>query len=96
MDSARQIITDLLHEAGVTVGGSEPCDLQVHDERLFERFLVQGSLGLGESYMDGWWDVERLDEFFEKIFRALNDRNIGSDCVIDGFTSFLKIFCREI
>jgi cyclopropane-fatty-acyl-phospholipid synthase len=74
MDSARQIITDLLHEAGITVGGSEPCDLQVHDERLYDRILLEGSLGLGESYMDGWWDVERLDEFFEKVFRSRLDR----------------------
>ena len=24
--------------------------------------LRSGSLGLGESYMDGWWDCRRLDE----------------------------------
>jgi cyclopropane-fatty-acyl-phospholipid synthase len=27
-------------------------------------------MGLGESYMDGWWDAEALDELFYRIFRA--------------------------
>lgn len=37
---------------------------------LFKRVLQEGSLGLGESYMDGWWDCERLDIFFHKVLRA--------------------------
>ena len=37
--------------------------LQVHDVRMYGRLLGQGSLGLGEAYMEGWWDVEALDEF---------------------------------
>jgi cyclopropane-fatty-acyl-phospholipid synthase len=78
MNDARRMVTDLLHEAGVTVGGSEPCDIQVHDERLYDRVLSEGSIGLGESYMDGWWDVDRLDEFFEKVFRARLDRRNGA------------------
>lgn len=27
-------------------------------------------MGLGESYMDGWWECERLDIFFSKVLRA--------------------------
>ncbi len=27
-------------------------------------------LGLGESYMDGWWECERLDMFFSSVLRA--------------------------
>lgn len=45
---------------------------------MFSRVLAQGSLGLGESYMDGWWDCERLDEFFFRILRARLDRMVGS------------------
>jgi cyclopropane-fatty-acyl-phospholipid synthase len=37
---------------------------------FFKRVLQEGSLGLGESYMDGWWDCERLDIFFHKVLRA--------------------------
>ncbi len=37
---------------------------------FFKRVLQEGSLGLGESYMDGWWECERLDIFFHKVLRA--------------------------
>jgi cyclopropane-fatty-acyl-phospholipid synthase len=70
MTDARRIITGLLDDAGVTVGGREPHDLQVHDERFYDRVVSDGSLGLGEAYMDGWWDAERLDHFFAKVLRA--------------------------
>jgi cyclopropane-fatty-acyl-phospholipid synthase len=29
--------------------------------------LSSGSLGLGESYMDGWWECEDLAEFFRRL-----------------------------
>lgn len=42
----------------------------MHDERLYSRVLSDGTLGVGESYMDGWWDCEQLDELVARIFRA--------------------------
>lgn len=74
--SARQKVTELLATAGVEIGGDRPWDLQVHDERLYQRVLAEGSLGAGEAYMDDWWDVERFDEFFARIQRARLDREI--------------------
>jgi cyclopropane-fatty-acyl-phospholipid synthase len=63
-------VTELLAFAGISVNGSEPWDIQVHDERFFDRALGEGSIGVGESYMDGWWDVQALDEFFTRFRRA--------------------------
>lgn len=60
----------LLALADVRIDGERPWDIQVHDDALFERVLAEGALGLGESYMDGWWDCERLDEFICRILRA--------------------------
>jgi cyclopropane-fatty-acyl-phospholipid synthase len=60
-------IASLLASAGIRVNGSNPWDLRVHDERFFERVLAYGSLGVGESYMDGWWDTEALDVLLERI-----------------------------
>jgi cyclopropane-fatty-acyl-phospholipid synthase len=74
MSDSRLLCTELLSEAGITVGGSEPYDIQVHDDRLYDRIISDGSLGLGESYMDGWWDVPRLDQFFDRILRAKLER----------------------
>ncbi len=73
--SLRRRVEELLALADVEIGGSRPWDIQVHDERLYARVMAQGTLGLGESYMDGWWDVEVLDEFFHRVLRAkLEDR----------------------
>jgi cyclopropane-fatty-acyl-phospholipid synthase len=51
-------------EPPITIDGHAAHDIQVHDERLYLRALLNGTLGLGEAYMDGWWDCEALDEFF--------------------------------
>jgi len=67
-DPVRSLIRRLFEQAGVAVGGSQPWDIQVHRERFYRRVL-RGSLGLGESYMDGDWDVEALDALFRRIIR---------------------------
>lgn len=56
--------------ADIKLNGSRPWDIQVHNEGFYTRIARQASLGLGESYMDGWWDVEALDQFFYKIMNA--------------------------
>lgn len=61
-----QKITQLLNDADIQVNGSRPWDLQVHHENFFKRVFTQGLLGLGEAYMDGWWDVDKLDQFIDK------------------------------
>lgn len=60
-------VREFLERAHVHLGGSQPGDLLVHDGRFYDRVMAEGSLGLGESYMDGWWDAEHLDEFFFKF-----------------------------
>ena len=67
--------TKYLAGAGITLNGSGSRDLQVHDQRLYKRVFLQGMLGFGEAYMDGWWDVEVLDEFFTAVL--VNEDNIG-------------------
>lgn len=69
-------IADLLARADIQVNGTRPWDIQVHDARLFDRILSQGSLGAGEAYMDGWWDCERLDQMFERLTRAQVERRL--------------------
>lgn len=64
---AKQKVHELLAKAGITVNGSNPWDIQIHNEKLYGRVMRQGSIGLGEAYMDGWWDVKELDEFFNRI-----------------------------
>lgn len=68
-DTFRHKVEQLLALADVEIGGNRPCDIQVHNDRLYARVLAGGSLTLGESYMDGWWDCSRLDELFYRILR---------------------------
>jgi cyclopropane-fatty-acyl-phospholipid synthase len=63
----------LLAGADIIIDGPRPWDIQVHDPRFYRRVFLQGSLGLGESYMDGWWDCEQLDEFICRV-KHLQDR----------------------
>ncbi len=75
---ARHAVVQLLSRAGIAINGDAPWDVRVHDDRFFERVLAQGTLGLGESYMDGWWDCERLDELAcRALGRDLDDRILG-------------------
>ena len=60
----------ILEVAGIGLNGPAPWDLQVHNNGFYERLISEGSLGLGESYMDGWWDAPALDEFFARAKRA--------------------------
>ena len=66
----RNRIDGLASSAGIRINGPDPWDITVHDERLYWRVLSRGSLGLGEAYMDGWWDVPQLDEFFARVLAA--------------------------
>ena len=43
----------------------------MHDARAYEQVLRQGSVGLGESYADGWWDVDDLTAFLRVLLRSL-------------------------
>jgi len=66
----QQKIEALLSNADIRVNGDRPWDLQLHNSDLFGRIIGQGSLGLGESYMEGWWDCDQLDNFFYKLLDA--------------------------
>lgn len=70
MERAKRIISDLLSKADIQINGDRPEDIQIHNKNFYERVLQEGSLGLGESYMNGWWDCKNLDRFFTKILEA--------------------------
>ena len=72
----RHRLERLLDAADVRIDGDRAWDLQLHDERLPARLLAQGSLGLGESYMDGWWDVESLDGLLYRLLDARIDQRV--------------------
>lgn len=68
--SARRLVTDIAARAGIAIGGDGASDIRVRDERFFECVARDGSLGLGEAYMEGWWDTPDLAGLHERIAAA--------------------------
>jgi cyclopropane-fatty-acyl-phospholipid synthase len=64
---AKESLTELLSYANITIDGPNPWDIQVHDDRFYTSVLADAELGFGESYMEGWWDCEALDECVNKV-----------------------------
>lgn len=79
--TTKEKVAELLAHAGITLNGPAPTDLVVHDERFYDRVFSSGTMGAGESYMDGWWDVEDLSGFVALLIRArvhLHLQNVGA------------------
>ena len=76
--SYERAVNELLAGTDIKINGPRPWDIRVHDERFFHRILGQGTLGAGESYMDGWWDCEQLDEMLTRILSHDIDENLRS------------------
>ncbi len=74
----RRRIERLFAECGIDIDGPNAWDIQVHNEDFYARVLAKGSLGLGESYMDGWWDVRDLDGFVYRLLAARADERARS------------------
>ncbi len=67
---SRLVLQDLFARAGITLDGDAPWDPRIRNGRFCDRVLANGSLGLGESYVDGWWDCEELETFFYRLLSA--------------------------
>ena len=76
MADFKKTVTNLLESVDIQVNGSRPFDIQVHNELFYSRVLSGKSLGLGESYMDGWWDCESLDQFCYQMLRGRIDKQV--------------------
>lgn len=68
--TAEEVVKSLFDRADIRIGGDRPWDIQVHNQKFYPRCLSQGSVGLGESYMDAWWDCPRVDQFICKLLQA--------------------------
>lgn len=67
---SKAIVQALFRRAGVACNGPADCDPQIYDDRFYQRVLLHGSIGLGESYMDGWWSCRRVDLFICRLLES--------------------------
>jgi cyclopropane-fatty-acyl-phospholipid synthase len=75
--ASHKLVESILSLADIRINGSRPWDMQVHNAAMFNRIIKNYSLGLGESYMEGWWDCEAIDEFIFRILHADLDPEIA-------------------
>lgn len=75
-DNAPTILSELLAPADVHFNGNCAWDIQVNDPETYHRILTSGSLGFGESYMDGLWECQSLDELITRLLRFDIDRKV--------------------
>ncbi|MEI8032163.1 MAG: cyclopropane fatty acyl phospholipid synthase [Chlorobiaceae bacterium] len=78
----RNKLAQLLETADIRIDGGRPWDIEVHKPVVFRRAITDGNLGLGESYMDGWWECRDLEEFFFRVLRAKADEKVMSGAMI--------------
>lgn len=78
-DSARK----LFEHADVAFNGDRPWDIQVNNEAVYRRILSGGSIGLGDSYIDDWWDCEQLDVLFDRVTSAHLSSKLGGTAKLD-------------
>ncbi|MBD8161770.1 cyclopropane fatty acyl phospholipid synthase [Erwinia persicina] len=71
-----RIVQEMLSKADIEINGTRSWDIRIATPDFFKRVLQEGSLGLGESYMDGWWECDRLDIFFQRVLSAKLDQQL--------------------
>ncbi len=95
MALAKRLVADVLKKADIEINGTRPWDIQVHDERVFRRVLLSGSVGLGDSYMDGWWDADDLTELLRRILRSGADQDVPGQKIgkffVDGLNRVVNL-----
>jgi cyclopropane-fatty-acyl-phospholipid synthase len=72
----------ILAKAGIQIDGSADCDMRIHDLAVVKEAFIRGNLGLGEAYMNGAWDAQRLDEFFARLLRSRATENLRAPGLI--------------
>ncbi len=68
--SLEAAVRKLLEHTDIRINGNNRWDIQVHDNRFYKRAVGEAELGLGESYMDGWWDCDEIDTLICKLLRS--------------------------
>jgi cyclopropane fatty-acyl-phospholipid synthase-like methyltransferase len=91
----RKIVQHLLARGGIRVDGSDPWDIRVKDPRFYHRVLRDGSLGLGESYMDGWWTCDRIDRLVRRLIDAGLDRRAARNWRLAAAVHAARLFNRQ-
>ena len=54
-------------DADIEIDGTRPWDMRVRDAAFFRRLVRNPAFQLGETYMDGLWECEAIDELMYRL-----------------------------
>jgi cyclopropane-fatty-acyl-phospholipid synthase len=84
MDNRYENLTrEIFNLAGININGTNPWDIRVHNSGFYKRAITEAELGVGESYMDGWWDAEQVDEMIFRIVRTNWENKVKPKASVD-------------
>ena len=93
---AAEVMQDLARQAGIAIGGSAPWDVQIRDERVYARALRDGTLGVGEAYVEGWWDCQAIDQMIERLVRTRADEVLQESWVLVANAVRARVFNLQV
>lgn len=76
LGKASDFLQQQLAKAGIQLNGPNPWDPQIVNPNTYWRIYQDGILGVGESYMDGWWHCEQVDELVSRVVSAQVDQKL--------------------
>ena len=86
-----KLTREILGLAGVEINGTNPWDIHIHNTHFYNRVIIDGRLGFGESFMDGWWDAERVDELIHRLLVSRLDEKLQLN-----FATFLSLLIGRL
>lgn len=87
----KELFQRLFAPADIQIDGNRPWDIKVHNDAFYSRVISQRNLGLGESYMDGWWDCDSVDQLIEKVLQV----DLGSSFTLKDLPSYLRALLTD-
>ncbi len=93
--SAEKVVREITALAGIQIDGNKPWDIQVHNDQFYNCVLSDRSLGLGESYVLGWWDAAALDETICQMLRAGLEHQLKPTWAMRWAVMKAKLFNRQ-
>jgi len=91
----QEIVQKIFARADVRLDGARPWDLRVRNPDFASRLLAGGSVALGESFMDGWWSCQALDQLFDRILSAGLDHEARQNVALMWHAAKAKIFNQQ-
>lgn len=91
----KEKMSNYLQTIGVALNGVKSSDVKIKNEKIYSKLPT--SLAIGEAYMEGWWDCDRLDDLFFRICKHNLDTKFHSspyDFLRKAFIKFSNLQTR--